>query len=83
MIVTAIFKVFREGKTLSGNVNEKRVVISFVSFVVGCGYIFGFLEQQNALCFGLITLLFTVILKTVSEKKREFFNFKNIAMVVL
>lgn len=83
MIFTAILKVFREGKQLSGSLNSKRVVISFVSIVVGIGYALGYSKNQDALCFGLITLLFIVILRGISEKKRDFFSIKNIICIAL
>jgi hypothetical protein len=83
MIFTAVLKVLREGKGLEKNVNEKRVVISFVSFVVGCAYVFGIVDDQNALWFSLMTLLFMVILRTISEQKKEFFTVQNIIMVLV
>ena len=83
MIFTAILKVFREGKQLTSSVNTKRVVISFVSGIVGIGYAIGLSIYHVALCFGLMTLLFIVILRGISERKRDFFSIKNIICIII
>jgi hypothetical protein len=83
MILTAVTKLFKEGQTISKNVNEKRVVISLVSIVVGCGYAFGLSKYHQALSFSLTTLLFMVVLISINHKKGDFFIIKNLVMIIV
>lgn len=83
MILTAITKVAKEGQTIYKNVNEKRIVISFVSIIVGCGYVFGLSKHYQGLCFSLTTLLFIVVLISINHKKGDFFTIKNLVMIIV
>lgn len=83
MISTAVLKVAKEGRKLSKNFNKKRMVISFVSAILGLAYALGFLSTQQSLFFGLLTMLVIVVLLSISEKRKAFFKTKNIVMVAI
>lgn len=79
MIFTAILKVFKEGKQLGNSVNSKRIIISFVSAIVGIGYALGYSKSQDVLCFGLIIL----VSSTIIGKKKNFCSIKNIICLLI
>lgn len=83
MISTAILKVTKEGRKLSKNFNKKRMVISIVSAILGLAYALGFLTTQQSLFFGLLTMLFIVVLLSINEKRTAFFKTKNVIMVAV